>query len=225
MQADLLKLPAHLQTRVKSELKSGEVVEWVEQPNSTKYMLSGFVFWLFFAPWTAIAIFVTAVIVDFKMPDFSHTSNLIALCITIPFIIIGIAGLCAPIWLKRGAKNIVYVITNLRAFTIEGSKSYLIRSSSPFQLTRITRRENADGSGDLMFLAYPDEKDDSGVSVIGFYNIPQVKNVARIIEMLAANRPAPDSRYSPYSSVTVSYNEEGITLATMGFENRKIFWG
>lgn len=224
MPRDLLKLPDHLQARVKSELKSGEIIEWIEQPNSTKYMLSGFVFWLFFIPWTTMSTFAVLAAADFKVPDFSQISDFIPVCI-FPFVLIGIWGLCIPFSLKYQARNIVYAITNQRAFSIEGSKSYSVDSYSPFQLTRVTRREYKDGSGNLIFLSYLDKKDGFGMKTGYFHNIPNVKNVARIIEKLAANRPAPDSRNRHSSGDSVSYNEESISLSFPGWENRKVFWG
>lgn len=215
MTTELLKLPIRLHGRVKSELKSGEIIAWSGQPSTKKYMISGFECWPFFIIWTACSVFWIVGTADFKMPDFSQDSNLLPL-FGIPFLIVGIVGLCTLLWLKLEARNIVYVITNQRAFSIEGSGSYLIRSYSPFQLTDVTRKDYADGSGDLMFLAYPDEKDDSGMKTGGFYKIPKVAEAAQLIEKLAGNIRS--------SLASVSYNEQLVSLQLKGSDKQEIAW-
>ena len=109
MNAALLKLPKHLQTRIQSELKPGEAVVWAEQPHARKYMRQGFWWWLFFIPWTAFALFWMAGAAGFQFPDFSHGQGLFAL-FGVPFVLIGLGGLGLPYWLHRNAVNIVYVI-------------------------------------------------------------------------------------------------------------------
>jgi hypothetical protein len=150
-------------------------------------MRGGFALWLFFIPWTAFALFWMAGAAGFKMPDFSHGSDLFML-FGLPFLLVGFGGLSAPYWLRRKAANMVYVITNQRAITLEGRHTYTLRSYDPEQLTNITRKLNPDGSGDLVFevIRYKDSDGDSRKKENGFFAIKGVKDVERLIEELTS---------------------------------------
>jgi hypothetical protein len=189
MYTGMQKLPKHLTARLNSELKPGEVAAWVGQPDPAKYMRAGFIIWSFFIPWTAFALFWMAGASGFKVPDFSNGWSFFPL-FGLPFLLIGIGGLSAPFWLRRKAANMLYVVTNQRAFSLEGARSYTVRSYSPRQLTRITRKENPDGSGDLVieFTAYKDSDGDYRQRGNGFYAIPDVREVERLLEKLAADQ-------------------------------------
>ena len=187
MNAALLKLPKYLQARIQLELKPGEAVIWAGQPNPAKYMRQGFWLWLFFIPWTAFALFWMAGAAGFKFPDFSRGQDLFPL-FGIPFVLIGLGGLSSPYWLRRKAANIIYVITDQRALTLEGSRSYTARTYYPDQLRNITRKEHPDGSGDLVLetARYKDSDGDAGKRENGFFAIAQVRRVEQLLEQLAS---------------------------------------
>ena len=187
MNAALIKLPKHLQARIQSELKPGEAVVWADQPHPGKYMRQGFLLWLFFIPWTAFALFWMAGAAGVKFPDFSHGQHLFPL-FGIPFVLIGLGGLSSPYWLRRKAANIVYIITDQRAFALEGLRSYTARTYYPDQLRSITRKEHPDGSGDLVLetARYKDSDGDARKRENGFFAIAQVRRVEQLLEQLAA---------------------------------------
>ncbi len=185
MNSNLSVLPAHLQARVKSELRPGEAVAWIGQPNPTRFMRSGFFLWLFFIPWTAFSLFWIAGASGFKFPDFSHAWSWFPL-FGLPFLLIGLGGLSSPLWLYRKAANIVYIVTNQRAFSLEGARSYTVRTYLPAQLTHIVRKEHPDGSGDLLLevLHYKDSDGDSRKKENGFFAIADVRKVEQLLERL-----------------------------------------
>lgn len=188
MNAALLKLPKHLQARIQSELKPGETVVWAEQPDAGKYMRQGFWLWLFFIPWTAFALFWMAGAAGFQFPNFSRGWDLFPL-FGIPFVLIGLGGLSSPYWLRRKAANIVYAITDRRALTLEGSRSYTARTHYPNQLRRVTRKEHPDGSGDLVLeiTHYENSDGDARERKNGFFAISHVRKVEQLLEHLAAS--------------------------------------
>ncbi len=187
MNSNLSALPAHLQARVKSELKAGETAAWFGQPNPVRYMRSGFLLWLFFIPWTAFSLFWMGGASGFKVPDFSRAWDWFPL-FGLPFLLIGLGGLCSPLWLYRKAANMVYVVTNQRAFSLEGSRSYTVRNYLPAQLTNVVRRENPDGSGDLVLEVshYKDSDGDSQKKENGFFAIADVRKVEQLLERLTS---------------------------------------
>ena len=199
----MLNLPPEIQDKITRELNRGEVIVWAQQPNLEKFIkkitAGSFLIWLFFIPWTAFSLFWMAGAAGFKMPDFSHPSfQLFFPLFGLPFLFIGIAGLAAPIWLpffiKNKALTTAYVITNLRAFTIEGTKTVKYKSYYPDQLKNMEREEYPDGSGDIVFIKNNNTDANTGTNNWnknlkgeGFYAIENVKKVASLLEKLANN--------------------------------------
>lgn len=174
-----------LQQRLRSELQSDETLHWVGQPDPGKYMKSGFALWLFFVPWTAFALFWIAGASGFKLPKFDSGESLFPL-FGLPFLLIGLAGLSAPFWMRRQARSIIYAVTNKRALSIEGAKSFTVKSYWPADLSGTARKENPDGSGDLILHTehYRDSDGDRRSREHGFLSIQNVREVERLVEAL-----------------------------------------
>lgn len=189
MSMDMYRLPPALQERVMRELQPGEVVSWVGQPDPRRMMLSGFVLWLFFIPWTAFSVFWIAGASGFRLPDFSELFDFFPL-FGLPFFLIGIGGLSSPFWLYRKAGSMVYVVSNKRAFSLSGWRSITVESWRPEQLGSITRTERPDGSGDLVFATevWRDSDGDRRTRQKGFTGIPDVRMVEGHLQRLVASR-------------------------------------
>jgi hypothetical protein len=186
------QLKLNLQNRVRSELKPGESIVWIGQPNPNRLMWTGFLLWFFFIPWTAFSLFWTAGAAGFRIPTFTRITDLFPL-FGLPFILIGLGGLSSPFWIRWKALNTVYVITDRRAFSLEGGRTFVVRNYTPEKLGNLVRKERDDGSGDLILDTtwYKDSDGDSRKNELGFYGIPDVKRVEYLLERLAANRQLP----------------------------------
>jgi hypothetical protein len=189
MGADLYKLPPELQKRAQAELKPGEIVSWAGQPVPGRYARGTGYAWLFFIPWTGFALFWIAGAAGFKVPDFSSGRDFFPL-FGVPFVLVGISGLSSPLWMRRRAASVVYVVTNQRAFSIEGRRTLTVRSYLPAQLAAITRREYPDGTGDLVLQAQIETLRRGGGTTreYGFIGVTDVKTVGRLLEDLGARR-------------------------------------
>lgn len=189
MSAGLLKLAPELQARVKAELKPGEVVNWAGQPLPRRYAAKAGWSWLFFIPWTAFAIFWIGGAARFRVPSFTEPQDFFALW-GLPFVAIGVAGLTSPLWLRLAAARVVYVVTNQRAFSIEGRRSLIVRNYLPAQLGTMTRRERGDGSGDLILALepYAGNRGLTNTRERGFFGVAEVRLVGRLLEDLALRR-------------------------------------
>lgn len=181
-------LPKQEQERLQAELKPGEAIVWVGQPNPMLRMRSGFGAWLFFAPWTAFSIFWIMGASGFKWPDFSSGWNWFPL-FGAPFLLIGLAGLSTPYWQRRSSRMTIYAITNQRAISIEGRiNSYTVTSFPPRSIKEIIRRQHGEKLGDLLFASrfYRDSDGDRHQLDTGFFGIQEPRSVERLLEELVS---------------------------------------
>ena len=70
----------------------------------------------------------------------------------IPFVLIGLGMLFAPLWMHRSAKRTVYAITNHRAIIIRGIFfAYNVTSYYPSDLWYLARKQKNNGTGNIRF--------------------------------------------------------------------------
>lgn len=114
----------------------------------------------------------------------------------LPFFLAGLAGLSAPIWLKRVAQSTVYAITNQRALSIEGTKSITVKSFLGTHIAFVEKIENQDGSGDLILRSdqYRDSEGDRQTLREGFTEVGDVRNVERLLDALIRSSAAQTAR-------------------------------
>ena len=178
-------LPPDLRSLVSRELNAGERVVWQSRPVATWFTATSVTMFLFAIPWTAFSVFWT-----WGAGTMGATSGPWSLfpLFGIPFILIGIGMLTSPIWFYRQSLKTVYVITDQRALSfVQGWWSLTVRSYSPAQLGSLTRRERADGSGDLIFKRreWCDSDGDRRREELGFLRVPDVRQVEQLVTSLA----------------------------------------
>lgn len=176
MNLTMQQLSVPLKRKLNAELKSGEALVWVGQPNPRRLMLKGFFLWLFFIPWTAFVLFWMAGAAQFKIPDLREPAAWFML-FGVPFLLVGVAGLSTPAWIYWGARHTVHAITNQRALTVSGLHTFKIKSFEPAQMSNIERVERADGSGDLILAETP-RGNGRGTRRDGFFAIADVGGAA-----------------------------------------------
>ena len=107
--------------------------------------------------------------------------------------------LSSPYWAARKAASSAYVVTNERAIIFESSVfgGISIHSFLLHQLSNIRRIQLSDGSGDLILdkKITTDSEGSSSTTDIGFFGIPEVKNVEAMVISIAnlslQNKPRP----------------------------------
>ena len=168
-----------LKEKVDNELESGERIRWIEQPKPQFFSPASTGAFLFAIPWTAFAIF--------WMYGASQSPSDVFPLFGIPFVLIGIGMLSSPLWVYYQSSKTVYVITDRRAITIEGGRSYTIRSYPPDKLQNIYRRERKSGIGDIIisFDSWKDSDGDTRKKDLGFMNIREPKHVEKLLKNLA----------------------------------------
>lgn len=190
-------LPFDLQRRLDDELDSGERLLWAGQPDPGRMARQGGCLVAFGIPWTLFAVFWTVMasgIGGAVSGGFSGRSvgpGALFGLFGLPFIVIGIGLLTAPLWMARKAQRTVYAVTDKRAIILEGGfgGSFSVRSLAPPLLADRARNQRADGSGDLVFTRTrqtewrsTSDGPRSSTSVAGFYAVADVKAVDDLIQ-------------------------------------------
>lgn len=175
-----------LQMKTQNELEPGERLLWSGQPDPKRLSKKAILISLFGIPWTAFAIFWVVAAAGFKLPDFSSLSGgfqSVFPLFGIPFVLIGLGMFAAPYWVYRSAKRTVYAITNRRALVISFGRAKSVQSYFEQDVCDISRVERADGSGNIIFRTEEttDRKGNSRLNQIGFFGIPEVRRVERVL--------------------------------------------
>ena len=193
------------QRQIEGELASGETLLWAGQPSPGRMAKMGIVPMLFGIPFTAFALFWTAMAggmawfahgVGSQFPGGGSLTTPFALfpLFGLPFIAVGVGMLLSPLWLSLKARRTLYAVTNQRVILWTGNLwgGVTVRSLSPAQVGDRARTQQADGSGDLMFpraatvSTYQDTDNAGGfgysrtryqVNQVGFLGIPDVRGV------------------------------------------------
>jgi len=186
-------IPLKLQEIVNRELDRNERVLWSAMPKPKYFSAPAAGAFLFAIPWTAFSVFWMAGAAGFKIPQFNNGADLFPL-FGIPFFLIGLGMLSAPLWAYRNSLRTVYLITDRRAITIDGGMSYTIRSYTPEKLTDVFRREHRDGTGDVIITrsSWRDSDGDKQMQELGFLRIPNAKSVETMLKEMAEHRDAPE---------------------------------
>jgi hypothetical protein len=189
----LADLPGELAARVERELRDGERVVWVGQPRPDLYAKASgclVVFGIFFTAFSGIWLLITFGIGSCLLGSGGDALEIAGIpfllfgLFGLPFLLIGIGLLTAPLWNRKWARRVCYLLTDQRAVTWEPTLfgGVTVRSFSREGLGRITRYENADGSGSLVFQEYTvSHGEGSTTHRRGFMHIDQVRSVEELI--------------------------------------------
>jgi hypothetical protein len=182
----MFELNPNLQHLIKSELDSGERVEWHAQPRPGRFVLMSLPIVLFGIPWTLFSLIWMWGASGFG--DSSEAAPTAFSLFGLPFVFIGFGMLSSPFWMLRKAWRTVYVITDRRAILFEGGfRGVGIRSFGPERLSDLRRKQRADGSGDVIFERHVryDSDGDRRSTDIGFFGVENVKAVEDRLRQLA----------------------------------------
>jgi hypothetical protein len=191
---DDARLPPDLDARVRAELRPGERLLWVGQPRRRRFPREALPAFLFGIPFTAFAVFWTALAV--WIVSRGHGANDPGLLFRIvfplfglPFVLIGVGLLSTPYWLRRQATRTCYALTDRRAILWEAGTfgGVAVRSFAPDALTGFHRVEYPDGHGDLVFEeVHTEGRDRRGRRRIrtarhGFLDVEEVRRIEELL--------------------------------------------
>lgn len=189
--------PSDAQQRVQSELQSGESLYWTGTAGASRAALSALPASLFGIPFAGFAIFWINGALH-ATHNISRSSNGFARSFTVfplfgvPFVLVGLGLVLAPLWAYLKGLNTVYAVTSKRVMIITGGGNRTVRSCTPADIVSVDHRERPDGSGDILIRTNAQMRTNNSVSqvTVGLYGVSNVKDVAAQVMNLHNQRLA-----------------------------------
>jgi hypothetical protein len=190
--------PGDAQLRAQSELLSGESLCWTGVADPGRAFVSALPAALFGIPFAGFALFwITAAyggthaMSRSSSNSFTHAFSFFPL-FGVPFLLVGLGIVLAPLWAYLKARDTVYAVTNQRVMIITGSNTRSVKSCTPADIVSVDHRERADGTGDVLIRTNAVTRTNNSVSqvTVGLLGVPNVKEVARQVLNLHAQRSA-----------------------------------
>lgn len=185
---DPAPFPEGLARLVEGELEPDERIVWQARPMRGRFALRIWPLVAFGAFWTAGCIY--GLVSTLRMSSGAGGGPDPFLLFEMPFLLIGIAMLCSPLWMLFKARRTAYVITERRAILFDGGLSTTIRTFDPPQLDNLEFRRRRDGTGDIILgrKTLRDVDGDVQSWPFGFFCIPDVKETEKLLRDVAAAR-------------------------------------
>ena len=139
-----------LDLALKREMRTGERVVW-QGRQIARVSGKGFGLYFFAIPWTAFALFWTAM-ASLGAREMQSETGFLSWAFPlfgVPFILIGLAMLSAPFLPLFDRGKVIFAVTNQRVLKIRLGRKLDIKSVPGRRIGQIERNENRDGSGRL----------------------------------------------------------------------------
>jgi hypothetical protein len=187
--------PNEVQTMVRSELEAGESLLWTGGANASRAALSSLPVMLFGIPFTAFALF--------WMNGASHTTQAASRSSShqpipfqfvaffgLPFLLIGLGIVFAPLFAYLKALKTTYAITDKRVIVITDGRTRAVKSCTPADIVSVDHLERAGGTGDVIIRTNGIIQQRNSVSQINvsLLGVSNVKEVARLVLNLHSQR-------------------------------------
>jgi hypothetical protein len=191
--------PGDAQLRAQSELQSGESLYWTGTADPRRAALSALPASIFGIPFAGFALFwITqayhATSAMSKSSNNAFTSGFkVFPLFGLPFLLIGLGVILAPLWAFLKGGNTVYAVTNQRVMIITGSSNRSVKSLTPADIVSVEHRERPDGSGDIAITTNAVIRGNNNFTSqvkVALCGIPNVKQVVQQVIQLHTQRPA-----------------------------------
>lgn len=162
-----------------SELREGETLLWVGEPDPLRAAIQCMILSIFGAVWTGGCI-VSVVSSTRESPGMEHAMYWV---LAAPFLAVGAALFLTPLWNYLWAQATTYAITDQRVMIITILHSRRVQSFGRDEIVLYEIVERRDGSGDLA-IARGTVRDSDGRDAsyrIKFIGIPEVRSVERLL--------------------------------------------
>ena len=191
--------PGDAQQIAQSELQPGESLYWTGAADPRRAALMALPASLFGIPFAGFALFWVssayhATSAMSKSSNNSFTKGFAVFPLFgLPFLLIGLGVILAPLWAYLKGLSTVYAVTNQRVMIISGGNSRTVKSVTPADIVSVDHRERPDGSGDIAILTTAQTRTNNSVSQVkvALVGVPNVKDVARqVMNLHTQQRPA-----------------------------------
>jgi hypothetical protein len=189
--------PGDAQLRAQSELQPGESLYWTGVADPARAAAAALPAALFGIPFAGFAAFwINAAYHGTHAMNKSGNSFTGAFSFFplfgVPFLLVGLGIILAPLWAYLGGRTTVYAVTNQRVMVISGSSTRSVKSCTPADIVSVDHLERADGSGDIIIRTTAQTRSNNVVSpvTVSLCGVPNVKEVARQVMNLHTQRSA-----------------------------------
>jgi hypothetical protein len=191
--------PGDAQLRAQSELQSGESLYWTGTADPRRLALTALPASIFGIPFAGFALFwiSQAYHASSAMSKSSHNAFTSGFQVFplfgLPFLLIGLGVILAPLWAFLKGGNTVYAVTNQRVMVIAGSSNRSVKSLTPADIRSVDHRERPDGSGDIVITTNAFTRSNNNLASpvnVALCGIPNVKQVVQQVMQLHTQRPA-----------------------------------
>ena len=188
--------PSEAQFIVQSELQPGESLQWTGTADAGRSALSALPAAVFGIPFAGFALFWITMAYR-GSHAISKSSSSIGGAFSffplfgLPFLLIGLGIVFAPLLVYRKALNTVYGITDKRVLVITGGRTRTVRSCTPADILSVDHRERAGGTGDVIIRTnaiVPYGNNSLSQMTVGLLGVNNVKEVARLVLNLHSQR-------------------------------------
>jgi len=183
--------------RLQGEL-GGEKILWAGRPSWRRAAIGLLGLWLFAVPWTAFALGWESMVLAPWLADIEHRptgSNAVMAVVMpifgLPFVLIGLGMMAAPIVAAMKASRTVHVLTDRRLVTAVLGRTLTIQSIDPGAIMSLTRTERPDGTGSMKisFGTYRDSDGDAVDKSETWAGVAGVRDLeVRLREVMAGAR-------------------------------------
>jgi hypothetical protein len=189
--------PGDAQLRAQSELQPGESLYWTGVADPSRAAMSALPAALFGIPFAGFAAFwINAAFHGTHAMNRSGNSFTGAFSFFplfgVPFFLVGLGIILAPLWAYLRGRTTVYAVTNQRVMVISGGSTRSVKSFTPADIVSVDYRERPDGSGDIAIGTTAQTRSNNSVSqvTVSLCGVPNVKEVARQVMNLHTQRSA-----------------------------------
>ena len=172
-----------MEQKITGQLDPGEGLVWSGAPSPGRMALSALPASVVGIPFTAFAAYWMYMAYTMTAKSTQVAAIKLFPLFGIPFILIGLGMLTAPLWAFLAAGRTFYAVTNKRAIIVSGGFSQTVHSYPHSEIHELHRVERAGGSGDLFFASRMITTSRGGTrhQKIGFLGIPDVRSVEQLI--------------------------------------------
>ena len=190
------QIPAELRERTERALESGEKILWIQMPVARAFDPRSKRLFLFGLLWLAFAFFwmINGSLETWRLGRIELFQFFFPM-MGAPFVLVGLWLLSSPFLALRKALRTVYVITDRRAITLVAGATLAVRSYSPSNLSRLTRKQDKDGVGDVIFSrrSWVDSIGHCHCEHMGFLQVREPGKVEEMLRKLAESASALDA--------------------------------
>ena len=180
------------QGMVRSELQADESLQWTGTADAGRAAISALPAMIFGIPFAGFALFWmtmayhgTRTVSRSASPVFSVFPLL-----GLPFLLIGLGIVSAPLFAYLKALKTTYAITDKRVLIITDGRTRTVKSCTPADIVSVDHRERAGGTGDVIIRTNGVIQQRNSISQvsIGLLGVNNVKEVARLVLNLHSQR-------------------------------------